>query len=276
MGDDRSGNSDTQQSFFGVPAAPALSPSDTAQPAPQTPSPGSQTRSQPKPVPGVDTPAGHRARMRSRILAGGAASMPDYEVLEMLLFGAIQRGDTKPLAKRLIARFGTLADVLNAPEERLREVKGVGDAVVSQLWLTRAASLRLLAKDTRDAPILSSWKSVLDYCHAAMAFAQREQFRILFLDKKNRLIADEVQQEGTVDHTPVYVREVIARALALSATAIVLVHNHPSGDPSPSRADVDMTNQIIAAGKPLGILIHDHIIIAREGHASFRSMGLIK
>lgn len=202
--------------------------------------------------------------------------MGDYEVLEMILFGAIPRADTKPLAKNLLREFGSFADVLNAPPERLREIDGVGDAVIAQLLLVRVASLRLLSTELRDAPVLSSWQSVVDHCHAAMSFAQREQFRILFLDKKNRLIADEVQQEGTVDHTPVYIREVMARALALSATAIVLVHNHPSGDPTPSSADIEMTNQIVAAGRPLGVVVHDHLIVARSGHTSFRSLGLIR
>lgn len=171
MGNDRAGNSDTQQSFFGAPVH--------VEPAPKSPPsevPVNRSTAKTKPVPGIDTPAGHRGRMRERILAGGAPSMPDYEILEMLLFGAIQRGDTKPLAKRLVAQFGGLAEVLNAPEDRLREVKGVGDAVVAQLRLVQAASLRLLARETRDAPILSSWQHVLDYCHAAMAFAQKEQF----------------------------------------------------------------------------------------------------
>ena len=219
--------------------------------------------------------AGHRQRLRERFMTGGGAAVPDYELMELVLFRVNVRGDTKPLAKALVAEFGSFAAAINAPAARLREVKGVGDAIVTEFALLREAGVRLAREEIRDAPVLSSWNKVIDYCRSAMAHAEREQFRILFLDKKNVLIADEVQQEGTVDHTPVYVREVMKRALEVSATAIVLVHNHPSGDPSPSRADVDMTKQIVVAAKPLGITIHDHIIIAREGHASFRSLGLL-
>ena len=192
-----------------------------------------------------------------------------------MLFSAIPRRDTKPVAKRLIERFGSFAEVINAPPERLKEVKGVGDAAIMQLKLVRAGALRLMQGGIMQRPVLASWTAVLDYCRAAMGFEAREQFRILFLDKKNRLIADEVQQEGTVDHTPVYVREVVKRALELSASAIILVHNHPSGDPTPSRADIDMTRQIVDAAKPLGVTIHDHIIVGRQGHASFKGLKLI-
>ncbi|MEO1264955.1 MAG: DNA repair protein RadC [Pseudomonadota bacterium] len=219
--------------------------------------------------------AGHRHRLRERLAVGGADAMPDYELLEMVLFRAKSRGDTKPLAKALIGEFGSFAGVVQASDRRLSAVNGVGPAAIAEIRLIRAAALRLARAEVMDKPVLSSWSKVLDYCHSAMAFSEIEQFRILFLDKKNRLIADEVQQEGTVDHTPVYVREVIKRALELSSTAIVLVHNHPSGDATPSRADVDMTKQIVMAGKPLGVAVHDHIIVAREGHASFRNMGLI-
>ena len=201
--------------------------------------------------------------------------MPDYELLELVLFNAIPRRDTKPIAKRLIERFGSFAEAINAPPERLKEVKGVGDAAIMQLKLVRAAALRLMQGGIMQRPVLTSWTAVLDYCRAAMGFEAREQFRILFLDKKNRLIADEVQQRGTVDHTPVYVREVVKRALELSASAIILVHNHPSGDPTPSRADIDMTRQIVDAAKPLGVTIHDHIIVGRQGHASFKGLKLI-
>ena len=178
---------------------------------------------------------GHRQRLRERFMKGGADALPDYELLELVLFGALPRRDTKELAKRLIARFGSFAEVINAPEARLAEVKDVGDAVIAELKIVRAAALRLMRGELIERPVLSSWNQVLHYCRAAMGFESREQFRILFLDKKNHLIADEVQQEGTVDHTPVYVREVVKRALELSATAIVLVHNHPSGDPTPAR-----------------------------------------
>jgi DNA repair protein RadC len=178
------------------------------------------------------------------------------------------------MAKRLIERFGSFAEAINAPSERLREVEGIGDSAIVQLKLVRAAALRLMQGSIMQRPVLTSWTAVLGYCRAAMGFEASEQFRILFLDKKNRLIAEKVQQRGTVDHTPVYVREVVKRALELSATAIILVHNHPSGDPTPSRADIDMTRQIVDAAKPLGVTIHDHIIVGRQGHASFKSLKL--
>lgn len=224
----------------------------------------------------VDTgPAGHRQRLRDRFMKGGADAVPDYELLELVLFRAIPRRDTKDLAKRLIARFGSFSEVINAPEPRLREIAGVGDAVVVELKLVRAAALRLKQGEIIRKPVLSSWSSVLEYCRAAMGFEDREQFRILFLDKKNKLIADEVQQQGTVDHTPVYVREIVKRALELSSSAVILVHNHPSGDPTPSRADIEMTRSIVAAAKPLGVVIHDHVIVGRDGHTSFKALGLI-
>ena len=225
----------------------------------------------------VETPdhAGHRQRLKDRFVQAGPDALPEYELLELLLFNAIPRRDTKPLAKQLLAHLGTFAEVVNASDTRLREVEGVSDAVILQLRLVNAASLRLMKGQIMEKPLLSSWSSVLNYCMAAMAHEKREQFRILFLDKKNRLIADEVQQTGTVDHTPVYVREVVKRALELSATAIILVHNHPSGDATPSRADIDMTKVIVQAAKPLNILVHDHLIIGRDGHASFKGLGLI-
>lgn len=219
--------------------------------------------------------AGHRERLRERFRAGGADAMPDYELLELVLFRAIPRRDTKDLAKRLIARFGSFAAVVAAPEAQLHDVKDAGEAVVTELKIVRAAALRLLRADVIGRPALASWSQVLDYLRAAQAFEHREQFRILFLDKKNRLIADEVQQEGTVDHTPVYVREVVKRALELSATAVILVHNHPSGDPTPSRGDIEMTRSIAAAAKNLGIAVHDHIIVGRDGHASLKALGVL-
>lgn len=218
---------------------------------------------------------GHRQRLRDRFRKGGAEALPDYELLELVLFRAIPRRDTKGLAKRLLTRFGSFAGVLNAPDQRLKEVTGVGDAVVTELRLIRAAALRLMQSELFSKPVLSSWTQVLDYLRAAQGFEEREQFRILFLDKKNRLIADEIQGRGTVDHTPVYVREVVKRALELSSTAIILVHNHPSGDPTPSRADIEMTRMIVNAGKPLGVQVHDHIIVGRAGYASFRAMQLL-
>ena len=192
---------------------------------------------------------GHRERLRKRFREGGAESLPDYELLELVLFRAMPRRDTKPLAKAVLSRFGTFAEAINAPEDRLLEVPGLGEAAVTELKLIRAAALRLMRGEVLERPVLSSWQGVLDYCRAAMGFAAKEQFRILFLDKRNQIIADEVQQEGTVDHTPVYVREVVKRALELSATAIVLVHNHPSGDPTPSRADIEMTKLSLAGPK---------------------------
>ena len=218
---------------------------------------------------------GHRERLRTRFREKGATALADYELLEMALYRAIQRGDTKPLAKALLKRFGSLTEVLAAPRGRLKEVEGVGDRVVDELKLIKAFTEWTAGEAVRKRPVLSSWSALLDYCRAAMAFEEREQFRILFLDKKNTLIADEVQQTGTVDHTPVYPREVIRRALELSATAVILVHNHPSGDPTPSRADIEMTRTIIDVGKPLGIAVHDHLVIGREGHASFKGMGLM-
>jgi DNA repair protein RadC len=225
-------------------------------------------------APAVTGASGHRQRLRERFMKGGADAVPDYELLELVLFRAIPRRDTKELAKRLLARFGTFAEVINAPEPRLREVKDVGDAVITELKLVRAAALRLMQGEISRKPVLSSWASVTEYCRAAMAFEEREQFRILFLDKKNKLIADEIQQEGTVDHTPVYIREIVKRALELASSAVILVHNHPSGDPTPSRADIEMTRQIVNAAKPLGITVHDHIIVGRDGHASFKALGL--
>ncbi len=218
---------------------------------------------------------GHRERLRDRFVAAGADALPDYELLELVLFRSRARGDVKPVAKRLIARFGSFAEVLAAPVERLTEVEGVGRATAVELKLVAAAAQRMARGSIAKRQVLSSWSSVLEYCRAAMAFAEREEFRILFLDKRNQLIADEVQQRGTVDHTPVYPREVVRRALELSATALVLVHNHPSGDPSPSPADIRMTHDIIQIAKPLGIAIHDHIIVGRFGHASLKGLGHI-
>ena len=218
---------------------------------------------------------GHRERLRRRFRDGGAEALPDYELLELVLFRPIPRLDVKPLAKALIARFGSFTEVLAATPERLREVPGIGDAVVTELKIVHAAGLRLIKGEISQRAVLSSWSAVLDYCRAALAFAEREQFRILFLDKKNGLIADEVQGIGTVDHTPVYPREVMKRALELGASAIILVHNHPSGDPTPSAADIDMTRRLIEAGDKLAVKVHDHIIIGRNGHASFRTLKLI-
>ncbi|KQP42811.1 hypothetical protein ASF49_02995 [Methylobacterium sp. Leaf104] len=218
---------------------------------------------------------GHRDRLRARFAQGGADALPDYELLELALFRAIPRRDVKPLAKALIGRFGSFAEVLSAEPARLAEIEGIGPGVIADLKLIEAAGHRLARGAIAARPLLSSWGAVLEYCRATMAFAAREQFRVLFLDRRNHLIADEVQGRGTVDHTPVYPREVARRALELSATAIILAHNHPSGDPTPSAADIRMTREIVSVLDPLGIVIHDHIILGREGHASFKGLKLI-
>ena len=219
---------------------------------------------------------GHRERARQRFLSAGEQALADYELLELVLQLLIPRRDTKALAKDLLARFGTFSAVFAAQPAQLAQCKGLGDVTVTNLKIIQAAAQRF-ARDQIDLkkPILSSWSSLLDYFRSTMAYEDKEQFRILFLDKKNRLIADEVQQTGTVDHTPVYPREVIKRTLELSATALVLVHNHPSGDPSPSSADVQMTRQITEIAKPLGITVHDHVIIGKSGHTSLRSLKLL-
>jgi len=219
--------------------------------------------------------SGHRERLRERFRKGGSDALPDYELLELILFRALPRRDTKPLAKSLIERFGSFAEVISANPERLKEIKGIGENVVTEIKLVHAAALRLSQGEIMQRPALSSWSLLIDYCRASMAFNEKEQFRILFLDKKNILIADEVQQEGTVDHTPVYTREVVKRALELAASSIILVHNHPSGDPTPSQPDIIMTQKIIEAAEKLNIKIHDHIIVGKQGHASFRGLGLI-
>ncbi|HEY6258824.1 MAG TPA: DNA repair protein RadC [Xanthobacteraceae bacterium] len=218
---------------------------------------------------------GHRERLRERFLDGGTAAVTDYELLELVLFRALPRRDVKPLAKDLIARFGSFAEVISAPPERLAEIKGLGEAAITELKIVQAAAQRLARGQVQNRPVLSSWSSVLDYCRTAMAFADKEQLRVLFLDKRNKLIADELQQEGTVDHTPVYPREVVKRALELAATAVILVHNHPSGDPTPSQADIAMTLEIATVAKPLGISVHDHIIVGKQGHASLKGLRLI-
>jgi DNA repair protein RadC len=201
--------------------------------------------------------------------------LPDYELLELVLFRSIPRRDVKPIAKELVRRFGSFAEVLAAPVHRLTEIDGVGDSVASDLKIVEASARRLAKGAVAKRPVLASWTAVLDYCRTAMAFGEREQFRLLFLDKRNALIADEVQQSGTVDHTPVYPREVVKRALELSASALILVHNHPSGDPTPSPADIAMTREIMEVAKPLGIAVHDHIIVGKEGHASLKALKLI-
>lgn len=224
----------------------------------------------------ADDHAGHRQRARQRFLDVGADVLQDYELLELALHVLIPRRDTKALAKQLIARFGSFSGVFAAPPERLAEVEGLGETTIANLKILQAVGQRFSRdKIKTDKPVLGSWSELIEYCHSQMAYENIEQFRILFLDKKNRLIADEVQQRGTVDHTPVYTREVIKRTLELSSTAIILFHNHPSGDPSPSAADVQMTRAIVDVAKPLGITVHDHIIIGKSGHASLRGLKLI-
>ena len=218
---------------------------------------------------------GHRERLRERFRRGGAAALSDYEVLELILFRAMPRRDVKPIAKALIARFGSFAEVLAARPERLAEVSGIGEAAATDLKIVEAAGRRLALSAIEKRQNLGSSSAVLAYCRTAMAFMDHEEFRILFLDKKNQLIADEVQGVGTVDHAPVYPREVMRRALELGATALILVHNHPSGDPSPSTADIAMTTQIATLGKALNVVVHDHLVVGRDGHVSFRAMKLL-
>ncbi len=218
---------------------------------------------------------GHRERLRARLREAGADALADYELLELVLFRAVPRRDVKPLAKALLKRFGSFADVVAAPEPRLAEIEGVTPGIAAELRLVHATAVRIGRGRVARRPVLSSWSALIDYCRTAMAYAEREQFRLLYLDKKNALIADEVQGEGTVDHTPVYPREVVKRALELSATALILVHNHPSGDPTPSEADIVMTRQIVDIARPLGIAVHDHIIVGRQGHASLKALRLI-
>lgn len=234
-------------------------------------------RSDPSPVDdrGEDHRQGHRQRLKDRFLRGGRAALQDYEMLELLLFRTIPRRDVKPLAKAMLASFGSLPEVLGASQVRLLAVKGIGEATAFDLKLVEAAAHDLARAEIAPRKVLGSWSAVIDYCRVTMAYAEKELLRILFLDKRNGLIADEVQQTGTVDHTPVYPREVVKRALELSASAIILVHNHPSGDPTPSAADIRMTREIADIAKPLGVLVHDHIIVGRMGHASLKGLGII-
>lgn len=218
---------------------------------------------------------GHRQRLRDRFLAGGNAALADYELLEMILFSAHPRGDVKPLAKKLLAEFGSFSKVITAGAHELGKIEGVGDAVVAALMTVQASTERLLREQVVDRPLIQSWSALLDYAKASMAHKKIEEFRILFLNRRNELVRDEVQQHGTIDHTPVYVREVVKRALELGAASIILMHNHPSGDPKPSKADIDITNQVINAVKSVGISVHDHLIISERGHYSFRANGII-
>ena len=216
---------------------------------------------------------GHRERLRARFMEAGAQALADYEMLELVLFRAVPRRDVKPLAKDLLLKFGSFAEVISAPAERLKQ-EGLGEAAVIELKVVQAAAQRLARGEVKKRTAMSSGTAVIDYVRTAQAFAEKEQFRILFLDKKNRVIADEVQQQGTVDHTPVYPREVVKRALELSATALILVHNHPSGDPTPSQADIEMTRQVAQVARTLGIQVLDHVIVGKDGHASLKGLKL--
>lgn len=219
---------------------------------------------------------GHRMRLRQRLTKTGGENLEDYELLEMILWAGNPRGDTKPLAKALMETFGDFAHVVSATPERLAEVKGLGESGIAALKSVEAAAIRLTrTKAMNSATVLSSWDTLVDYCKADMAYRKTEQFRVLFLDRKNKLIADELQQKGTVDHTPVYPREVVKRALQLEASALIMVHNHPSGDPMPSHADIEMTKLVRDAAKAVGVTLHDHLVIGKGQEISFRSAGLL-
>jgi DNA repair protein RadC len=253
------------------PAAPALEPSLDAPVVDKT-----KRRSASEPDEGLSEPSGHyHERLRARFHNGAIDALSDHELLELVLLRVLPRRDVKPRAKTLITKFGSFAETIAAPLQRLAEVEGLDDPTVTVLKLVEVAARRLAYGQVKRRPVLSSSSVVLNYCRAAMAFADREQLRVLFLDKRNRLICDEIQQIGTVDHTPVYPREVLKRALELSAIAVILVHNHPSGDPTPSRADIQMTQRIVEGAKPLGIAVHDHIIVSKEGHASLKGLRLM-
>lgn len=219
--------------------------------------------------------ADHRKRLRTRFMAGGAAAMPDYELLELALFRTIPRRDVKPLARALLDQFGDFNRVVTAPSERLLEIDGVGEFVVTDLKIMEAVAHRLSRSKAMKRHVISSWDAILDYCHTIMSHRETEQFRVLYLDIKNALIADEEQARGTVDHVPVYPREVAKRALELNASALILVHNHPSGDPTPSQSDIDMTARVQDACGALGLTLHDHLIIGKSRELSFRAQGFL-
>jgi DNA repair protein RadC len=219
---------------------------------------------------------GHRDRLRQRFVKSGPGAFEDYELLELVLFSAIPRKDVKPLAKQLLTRFGSIAGVMSASLEDLKRIKGLSENSAVLMKTVHALTLRMLYGDIEKKPVLSSWQKLIDYCYVAMAHEKREHFRVMFLNRKNQLIADEVKQVGTVDHVPVYPREIIQRALELGATAMILVHNHPSGDPTPSDGDIAMTREIIKAARALDLVVHDHIVIGKSGHASFKSMGILE
>ncbi|MEG3618176.1 DNA repair protein RadC [Magnetovibrio sp. PR-2] len=218
---------------------------------------------------------GHRQRLRERFLKSRGRDLADYELLEVLLFAASPRRDVKPLAKALIDKFGSFGAVMNADADELQKVSGMGEVAAVSILAVRQSAERLLQDDVMNKPVLSNWQSLMDYCRVSMGSNKTEQFRVLFLNRQNVLIADELQEEGTVDQTPVYPRKVIKRALELEASALILVHNHPSGDPTPSQPDIDMTRELQSAGSKLGIQLHDHVIVSRSGNSSFKTMGLL-
>ena len=218
---------------------------------------------------------GHRKRLRDRFLKGGEKAVPDYELVELLLFGVMPRGDVKPLAKKLLQECGCLSGLLQADPEKLKSIPGVGEITIATLKAIHEASCRLIQEEASSQPILKSWQTVIDYCRARMSHLKVEQFRLLFLDQKNKIIADEIQQQGTINTTPVFPREVLKRTLELGASSVIMVHNHPSGDPTPSQADIDITRKIISAAKELEIHVLDHLIIGRFGHTSLREKRLI-
>lgn len=218
---------------------------------------------------------GHRDRLRQRLMDNGPDALQDYELVEIILFSAIPRRDVKGLAKDLLNHFQSLPDLMNAPLEELMKVEGISEKTAILLKSITALSHRGLKQELQKKPILNNWPRLMDYCYSTMAHETREHFRILFMNKKNELIADEIQGSGTVDHTPAYPREIMKRALELGATAMILLHNHPSGDPTPSQADIDMTRHIIRAADPFNIVVHDHVIISRNGYKSFKSEGLM-
>lgn len=218
---------------------------------------------------------GHRDRLRARFGEAGGSALADYELLELFLFRSIPRRDVKPIAKALIARFGDLGRVVAAEPAQLAEIEGVSEKIALDLKLLHAASVRIAREQVTGRPVISSWSALLDYCRTALQHASTEEFRVLFLDKKNRLIADEFAARGTVDHAPVYPREIVKRALALDASALILVHNHPSGDPTPSSADIEMTKRLKEAAKPFDIVIHDHLVVGRDKTASFKALGIL-
>lgn len=218
---------------------------------------------------------GHRERLRQRLLTGGAEALADYELLEFLLFSAIRQGDTKPLAKRLIGQFGSFSGVLNAAPRALAQVKGMGEASAAALHAVSVSARRMARGSIQQQPVLGSWQALLDYLAIDMGELKHERVRVLYLDTRNRLIDDHLAAEGSIDEAAIHPREVIRRAFDVGASALILVHNHPSGDPEPSRADIQITARIAEAGRLLNITVHDHVIVGRGSHVSLRAKGLI-